>query len=299
MRKWMILLSVLVAALMAVALSGVTTADPGQTQPRRTRVPGSIPPTPDMSSQRPTLDSFAAQATAQALATSAAGGMAGAEATAQALWDYAAAGGNPDAIVATAEAFATLSAVDAQSVEAAVTALVAEIPADWYAEYNIEPADLELLLNGWLSMGNIGVRWEGDALVATITYSETGLNALLDSAMTLGEYPVDDANVDLIPGGALVDLYGLSAEATLSGDLSLEMLLTAAEGRIEIELVSAALNGRQVPPPALDEIEALLADMAGAFNQALALADGVSYSVDELIITDSNFTAVVTILGVP
>jgi hypothetical protein len=302
--------SVVIVAAMCLLLVGVLVlsgcatgvqADDGLAQ-RRTRAPGGGVNTPDVVNQRPTLDTSAAQATAQALATSAAD-LAdvppGMEQTAQAVIDYAeSAGANPDAIVATAEFFATQVAVDPATVEAAVSAVLAEIPAEWYAYVDVPVEELEQLLTGWVGMGNVSAQWQGDALVTTVTYTETGLNALIDAALLAGGYAISDLNVDLVPGGAVVDVYGFTSQAGLTGNLSLFMTLAVVEGRVEIDLVSASFAGRQVPLPTLDEVDVLLDDLSDVINETVALVYDVSYTVQALTITDVDFAVTVTLFGV-
>jgi len=293
--------TVLVIIVIGVSWAGSSQAGP-DLQGRRTRVPGGMVNTPVPANQRPTLDTSGAQATAWTVATSAAQaaeGIPGAAQTAEALLNYAAeASSNPDAIVATAEAYALQLAVDPAAVEAAVLAVLEEVPAEWYAETEIESDDLAVLLDTWLSGGNMDVWWEGEALYAAVSYTETGLNALLDSALLLYEYPVDDANVDLVPGGAIIDLYGVTTETAGTGNVRLHVLLTPTEdGRVAVDLVAASFNGRQVPAQMLDDIETLLVSLSDVWNGALVLVYGVTYEMSELVITAQDFTATVVVTG--
>lgn len=293
-----------VVLLVAVVISGcanVSTAETDTSLQRRTLAPGGLLPTPPAPNQRPTLDTWGAQATAWAYATlgaQTAGQVAGAEMTAQAMLDYAeSAASNPDAIVATAEAFALMMAMDPAEVDAMINAVLGEVPDSWYADTGTTSDDLEVLMDAWLSRGNIMVQWQGDALVATVEYSETGLNALVDASVALWEYPVEDVNVDLVPDGAVVDIYGFSTVTGVAGDLSLYMLLTVEEGRVTVDLMSASLNGRAVPAAKLDDVETLIMDLSSVWNEVLSVVYGVSYELDELTIRDDTFTAAVTVLG--
>lgn len=289
---------VLIAAIAVTGLVGMAGV-PASAQGLRTRMPGGIVPTA-LPNQRPTLDMGAAQATASALATLAAGSVpAGADATLDALWSYAEnPAANPDAIAATAEAYATYAALDYAAIEQDIYTLLNDIPEWWYADTDTDSADLSALLNSWLSDGSASVRWEGDALIATVSYTETGLNALIDAAIVTGMYPVGDVNVDLVPGGAIIDTYGLQTETLLEGNLSFYVLLTPVDGKIEIELVSASLNGRQIPEAKLSDVEMIFEDVATVTATAMSVAYDITYSVDELTITDLDFAAQMTVLGV-
>jgi hypothetical protein len=303
MRFLVIVVCVMLAALVVSGCATVSNADDGASglaQPR-TRVPGGAGrPTPE-AAQRPTLPAAGAQATAQALATAAAdqvGGAPGAAETAQAVLDSAAnSDANPDAVVATAQAFATQSAVNMVAVEATVSAIMAAAPLDWYADYDL--AELQQIFTSWLATGSVSLVHQGDSLSATVTYTETGLNAVLDAALMMGVYPVSDVNVNLVPGGALVDLYGFTIQSGQTGMVSLYLTLTAVGGRVEIELESASFNGRTLPVERLDSVEVVLDDLSAAINDLLALTYGLDYRVDALAITDVDFTATLTVLGLP
>ncbi len=145
------------------------------------------------------------------------------------------------------------------------------------------------------SDGSASVRWEGDALIATVSYTETGLNALIDAAIVTGMYPVGDVNVDLVPGGAIIDTYGLQTETLLEGNLSFYVLLTPVDGKIEIELVSASLNGRQIPEAKLSDVEMIFEGVAAVTATAMSVAYDITYSIDELTITDLDFAAQMTV----
>jgi hypothetical protein len=310
MRVFSLLLGIMVVAVivavgwLSLSLGDVQPAAAHPPEQRLTRVPGGLLATPAVMNQRPTLDVAAAQATAEALAASALEAnvpVPGAEQTAAAILNYdAASGSSPDIMVATAEMYATQSAVDPLAVEAAIEAVLNDVPEYWYEEADLTAADLELLLDAWTTAGNVNVQWQGDQLIASVTYSEVGLNALIDASIMLYEYPVTDANVDLIPDGAVIDVYGFTSDVLeQSGDLSVHVLLAPDEeaGRVEIQVVSAAFNGRQIPQATLDDAEKLLADSADVFNQALSLVYGVEYAINELTITEVDLTAVVTVLG--
>ncbi|MBN1679137.1 MAG: hypothetical protein JW966_02515 [Anaerolineae bacterium] len=292
-----VVLCTLLVILVMVGWVTAFAADGGAGQlGQRTRAPGGVLGDGAPTNQRPTLDSGAAQATAQAVATSAVDWSAqvpGAEQTAQALLDTVIVDEfNPDAAVATFEAFATQTGVDPSDVEVVIDALLAEIPAEWAAYADL--AELEAALNQWLMMGNVSAEWQGNTLALTATYSETGFNALIDAALWMGGYAISDANVDLVPGGMVIDVYGFTTPVGQAGTLSAYVLMSAVNGRVEAELVSASFNGRDVPLPTLSEWETMQAEIAAVVSQTVMQTYTATYSVNALIISDTDITISLT-----
>lgn len=285
MRTTTLLSMLVLLALVAAGCASVSSANSDDILPQRTRTLGAGIP-----NQRPTLDTGHAQATAQALATNAHPDY---QLTAQSIANYALTPNvDPDAIFATVEAYATQIAVNPAEVEAVISQLLASLPDD------VDAATLEETLTYWLSMGNVSATIEGHNLSLTMTYSETGINAILEAALVAAGRDGMNMNVDLVSGGAVVDLVGYTTQDGKSGTLSLYVLLTAVNGRIQIELVSASFNDITVPDRLLSDIEALLIDsVANALYEYLGvtLNSAMPYSIDSLLITETNFTATVTV----
>ncbi|HML22325.1 MAG TPA: hypothetical protein PKD09_11800 [Aggregatilinea sp.] len=298
MRFISLLLVLVLAGLAITGFAATSSAAPDDSfLPQRTRVPGGFP-TPAMSNQRPTLNTAQLEATAYAAATQASayqGNAANAQATAQAvLTQIPTLSANSDAAAATLEAYATQMNVNPTQAAATLDAVLAALPDDLSAE---DLAALEATLEMWLSMGSVDVSVSGNTLIAAITYSETGINALLDAALQADSSVASEVNVDLIPGGMIADLNGYTLSDGIAGNLRFTVMLSAVDGRIQVDLVAASVNGAPVPPALLDQVEGLLVDsVSDAVSTQIGVSLGVgTYSVDALTITDTTLTAVISI----
>jgi hypothetical protein len=206
MRALMILSCLVLLALAASGYAQVSNANDAAAQSSYTGVSGQAIPTVAIPNLHPPLDAAGAQATAQAAATLAVNYVnqyPGAEQTAQAALNLAAAAGsNPDAVAATVEAYSTQFAVDPLYVADTVGQLLEEVPADTDTE------ELEAALYYWFSLGNVSVEVQGDTLLVTVVYSETAVNAILAAELAAMDYAVTSISVDLVPGGVVLDLIG-------------------------------------------------------------------------------------------
>ncbi len=131
------------------------------------------------------------------------------------------------------------------------------------------------------------------SVTVTYTVSEAQVNAAINTVLAAGGYPGATAN--LIPGGVIVTIPNFTYEG-FTGTLSVTLAVSASANHVSVSIVSVSLNGRAIPVSAVDSvvnmIESALQGAVGASLGTLA----VSYSIDALVITETEMTATVTVL---
>jgi hypothetical protein len=233
-------------------------------------------------------------ATANAAATSAAGAAGNLAATANALLTQAAdVSSNPDAIAATAEYLATQSGVDPAAVQATSAAIATAIyDYDETALTEEQWTALTTLLNG----ASVFYDWDSNSVTATAILSETAFNALIDTTLEIYGFEPTQVNADLVEGGIVFTVTDAALSTALSGTLVFYVELQAVEGHIEANFVWATLNGRDLPEAAVDELATSLEELiAEALSEALA-ASGIVYSIDDLMIGETELTVTATVV---
>ena len=146
---------------------------------------------------------------------------------------------------------------------------------------------------------------EGDtaSFTSSITLSESQINTLLTSVLAASGY--GGASVDLIPGGAVTTIPNITLNSQISGTLVFTVNIAVVDGVISLTIISASINGVTIPTSLLDDIvETVEGTLVSTIESALAAASSaqsLTYTVDSIVITDTDFTTVVTVgvSGIP
>ncbi len=281
MRKMIWLSASLAIGMMGLLLaSWLVTATPASAQPgRRTPMATGI--------GRPTLDTGGAQATLNAAATSAAGMTGGIEQTAQAILTQIPAQPSfpNDMVAATGEFIAT----QAQGI--AVTPLAIDTAS-------LSP-EQQQILNTFLQYGSVNYDPATQTATLSAELSETAINAILDQAVTTAGYNPNDVSADLVTGGAVVTLYNIDLQQNgQTGTLVVGLAISAVNGEIQVEIVSADYQGRSIPPALLENM-GLSSDFATQLNTTVTGNSTLDYTINTLVFTETSAVISISVSVAP
>jgi hypothetical protein len=193
---------------------------------------------------------------------------------------------------ATAQVLSTGVHLDDTFIQATVNALTMQIPS---LDTSLPADDLTTLIETFLTTGGVIFDLETNSLTVTSMYTEMMVNAAVEAALLTAGYNPSQVSVDLVYGAVKIIVTDVELNSQLKGTLILTVALTAVDGTIQIELVSATINNIQIPQSLLSEIE-----VDDVFAEAMNVADSVdlelSYSIDEITITDQEILVVITVM---
>lgn len=147
--------------------------------------------------------------------------------------------------------------------------------------------------------GSVVYNTSDQSVTVSVTLTEAILNTAFTQAMAAAGYP--GSTIDLVNGGAVITIPNVTLSAQFKGTLVMTVSLTTVDGGVEMALVSATINGVNVPVALVEDLmDTLEATLESALTDVVAGYVGMSsvtvaYSIDTLLITDSAITATVTL----
>lgn len=147
--------------------------------------------------------------------------------------------------------------------------------------------------------GSVAYDSANQSVTVNVTLTEAMINTAFTEAMAAVGYP--GATIDLVNGGAVITIPNVTLSAQFSGTLVVTVALTVVDGGVEMGLVSASINGVNVPVALVEDLIATLeTTLETALTDVVAGYVGMSsvtvgYSIDGLWISDTAITATVTL----
>lgn len=257
---------ILLAALL-FTLSTPTASAQGETAQRTPRVPLRTVPAVEWTPENP-------RATVEALATGS-------------PMNPSTVASPPGSYVSTMEAFATDLAADATAFSATAEAYTGELATviAGYALTDEQAAAIDALLSRY----DLLLDQDEQSITLYSTFSEATVNALISAYMeNYSAYPTSTITVDFVPGGARLTITDVEVNGQRV-TAEVEVTLSAANGELVVSVVSVTVNGVTIPPQLIDPYIA-------AFEAALdaALAVDAAYTVESVMVTDSDLSLVLT-----
>lgn len=238
----------------------------------------------------------------QATLTAVAGSASGAFGTAQAALTNLP--NTADGLLATAQAAMTQVSggaagmlATAQAYLTALPPLSADVMATAQAYLTAIPGQLNMdSLQAWLAtlyeVGGVSYNPQTGVLTLSAEISEANLNTAITQALLAAGYSASGVVVDLVSGGMTVTVQSITLNAEMSGSLNMTLTVGAVDGRLELHVTSASLNGRALPAGTVAELDA-------ALNSALdgyVITFPFPYYVQAVTVTDTAIISVVDII---
>lgn len=147
--------------------------------------------------------------------------------------------------------------------------------------------------------GSVAYDSANQSVTVNVTLTEAMMNTAFTEAMAAVGYP--GATLDLVNGGAVITIPNVTLSAQFTGTLVVTVALSVVDGGVEMGLVSASINGVNVPVALVEDLIATLeTTLETALTDVVAGYVGmgsvtVGYSIDGLWISDTAITATVTL----
>lgn len=150
------------------------------------------------------------------------------------------------------------------------------------------------IINELEQYGNADFDFDLDQQTLTVnrTYNEANVNVVIEAYLTEAGYgPV---TVDLVPGAIVVTLVDFDYEGTYYGDVVITKSASAFNCGVNIDIVSVSVDGRNVPPAVLAEIEPAAEAAWQTFLETYDNPYDVSICINDITIGETQATTLIT-----
>ncbi len=200
---------------------------------------------------------------------------------------------------ATVEAFSTTVQLDSTAVRATLSAVQTQL----YALTTAMPMTTEELLElieVFVESGSVAYDPETGVVTITTSYSEAAIEQIVIIVLQSAGYDTTGLSVDLVPGAILITQSDVQLTEQYSGDLVITITLTVVDGAISADVTNVAINGTSVPEALVEDQSSVILETFSSLDESTleAAAGGefdLNYTVDDLIITDTDLILTISI----
>ncbi len=192
----------------------------------------------------------------------------------------------------------TRTSVDTQATLQAASTQVAQTGAG--AQATLQAAATQVMptaaaaqatLSAIASNSSVVISQSSDSATISYSFPEATISAVISAAYEVVGYPGTSA--DLIPGGIVVTIPNITY-GQWTGTLVATYTVGVTDGSLTVSLISVTVAGHNAPTSAFASLTDALS--AGLNNVIAASSDAtaIGYTIDALVITDTQMTVTVT-----
>jgi len=155
----------------------------------------------------------------------------------------------------------------------------------------IQAADnVQATLSAVVQGTTIIISQDNQSATISYTFPEATINAVVNASLAAAGYP--NATADLIAGGIVITVPNITY-GQWTGTLVATYAVSAQNGGLVVTVTSITIAGHSIPTSAFDTLTQSLTDALNSIIEATS-ETAISYSLDALVITDTQMTVTMT-----